>query len=45
MVADLVLSVMGNRSERRFPNLSCRWSLEAAEVTKRARGLPSRSGP
>ena len=29
MVAEVVLSVMGNRSDRRFPNLSCRWALEA----------------
>ena len=29
--------MMGNRSERRFPNLSCRWALEAAEMTKRRR--------
>ena len=37
MVAEVVLSVMGNRSDRRFPNLSCPWALEAAEVTRRRR--------
>src|SRR5208283_3604002 len=37
MVAEVVLSVMGNRSDRRFPNLSCAWALEAAEVTRRRR--------
>ena len=37
MVAEVVLSVMGNRSDRRFPNLSCRWALEAADVTRRRR--------
>ena len=37
MVAEVVLSVMGNRSDRRFPNLSCAWALEAAEVTRRKR--------
>ncbi len=37
MVAEVVLSVMGNRSDRRFPNLSCRWALEAAELTRRRR--------
>lgn len=37
MVAEVVLSVMGNRSDRRFPNLSCPWALEAAEVTRRKR--------
>jgi hypothetical protein len=31
MVAEVVLSVMGNRSDRRFPNLSCAWAFEAAE--------------
>ena len=29
--------MMGNRSDRRFPNLSCPWALEAAEVTRRRR--------
>ena len=37
MVAEVVLSVMGNRSDRRFPNLSCAWALEAVEVTRRKR--------
>jgi len=37
MVAEVVLSVMGNRSDRRFSNLSCAWALEAAEVTRRKR--------
>ena len=37
MVAEVVLSVMGNRSDRRFPNLSCRWALEAVEVTRKKR--------
>ena len=37
MVAEVVLSVMGNRSDRRFPNLSCAWAFEAAEVTRRKR--------
>ena len=37
MVAEVVLSVMDNRSDRRFPNLSCPWALEAAEVTRRRR--------
>ena len=37
MVAEVVLSVMGNRSDRRFPNLTCPWALEAAEVTRRKR--------
>jgi hypothetical protein len=37
MVAEVVLSVMGNRSDRRFPNLSCRWALEAVEMTRRRR--------
>jgi hypothetical protein len=37
MVAEVVLSVMSNRSDRRFPNLSCPWALEAAEVTRRKR--------
>jgi hypothetical protein len=27
LVAEVVLSVMGNRSDRRFPNLSCPWAL------------------
>ena len=48
MVAELVLSMMGNRSDRRFPNLSCAWALEAAEMTRRRRadfhqGLERRS--
>ena len=29
MVAEVVLSMMGNRSDRRFPNLFCAWALEA----------------
>jgi hypothetical protein len=37
MVAEVVLSVMGNRSDRRFPNLSCAWALEAVELTRRRR--------
>ena len=37
MVAEVVLSVMGNRSDRRFPNLSCPWALEAVELTRRRR--------
>jgi len=37
MVAEVVLSVMGNRSDRRFPNLSCRWALEAVWLTRRRR--------
>jgi hypothetical protein len=37
MVAEVVLSVMGNRSDRRFPNLSCPWALEAVEMTRRRR--------
>jgi hypothetical protein len=37
MVAEVVLSVMGNRSDRRFLNLSCPWALEAAEVARRKR--------
>jgi hypothetical protein len=37
MVAEVVLSVMGNRSDRRFPNLSCAWALEAVEMTRRRR--------
>ena len=37
MVAEVVWSVMGYRSDRRFPNLSCRWALEAAEMTRRRR--------
>src|ERR1039458_123072 len=35
MVAGVVLSVMGNRSDRRFPNLSCPWALEAVWLTRR----------
>jgi hypothetical protein len=37
MVAKVVLSMMGNRSDRRFPHLSCAWPLEAAEMTRRRR--------
>src|SRR5208282_4496205 len=37
MVAEVVLSVMGNRSDRRFPNLSCPWALEAVWLTRRRR--------
>ena len=37
MAAEVVLSMMGNRSDRRFPNLSCAWALEAVEVTRRRR--------
>ena len=37
MVAEVVLSVMGNRSDRRFPNLPCPWALEAAQLTRRRR--------
>jgi len=37
MVAEVVLSVMGNRSDRRFPNLCCAWALEAVELTRRRR--------
>ena len=37
MVAEVVLSVMGNRSDRRFPNLSCAWALEAVWLTRRRR--------
>jgi hypothetical protein len=37
MVAEVVWSVMGNRSDRRFPNLSCAWALEAVQLTRRKR--------
>jgi len=37
MVAEVVLSMMGNRSDRRFPNLSCPLALEAAQLTRRKR--------
>jgi hypothetical protein len=37
MVAEVVLSVMGTRSDRRFLNLSSPWALAAAEVTRRKR--------
>jgi hypothetical protein len=37
MVAEVVLSVMGNRSDRRFPNLCCAWALEAVWLTRRRR--------
>jgi len=37
MVAEVVLSVMGNRSDRRFLNLSCAWALEAVWLTRRRR--------
>ena len=37
MVAEVVLSMMGNRSDRRFPNLSCAWALEAVWLTRRRR--------
>src|ERR1039458_5142552 len=37
MVAEVVLSVMGNRSDRRFPNLSCAWALEPVWLTRRRR--------
>jgi len=32
LVAEVVLSVMGNRSDRRLPNLSCAWALEVVET-------------
>ncbi len=35
MVAEVVLSVMVNRSDRRIPNLPCAWALEAVELTRR----------
>jgi hypothetical protein len=39
------LSMMGNRSDRRFPNLSCPWALEAVWLTRRRRrGFPSVPG-
>src|SRR5208282_6287224 len=37
MVAEVVLSVMGNRSDRRFLNLSCARALEAVWLTRRRR--------
>jgi len=30
MVAEVVLSMMGHRSDRRFPNLCCPWAPEGA---------------
>jgi hypothetical protein len=32
LVAEVVLSVMGNRSDRRLPNLSCAWALEVVQT-------------
>ena len=37
MVAEVVLSMMGNRSDRRFPNLCCPLALEAVQLTRRRR--------
>jgi hypothetical protein len=37
MVAEVLLSMMGNRSDRRFPNLCCPLALEAVWLTRRRR--------
>ena len=37
MVAEVVLSVIGNRSDRRFPNLSCTRAFESVWLTRKRR--------
>ena len=45
MVAEVVLSMMGNRSDRRFPNLICTKALEAVSADQaKARAFPSGPG-